>query len=518
MADIFNLGTPSNATADTVSTNGVTSGARFGTGLDTGALRRKFNFGDRVSELALSQDPFFRFVSKVGKKPTDDPSFKYTEKRGSWMKRYAYVCNHGTSAPANTAGTEASVTHGNVDAGDIYYFTMITDYNSKGNLQNVYGQSSNEISPGDADTQPAFFLPGQLVKIPYMTGVTAGSWDDASASAASTADDYLVVKVMTVDTDAVSNAANLKCKVVRKGSGTSVFELASYSDFNSPLTGLDVSGKSISEYLEPKRCYVVGSAFAEGSGYPETWKDQPYSTGQGQTQIWKTAMAMTNTARATSLKYESNEWSRIWREKLVEHKWDIEHSILFGSQYTDGDGIQYTQGGIDFVATYGNSFSLDINTKTADDFLDDMSNYMDPRYNSSGGTVFFCSTVVYNWLHKLGGYFKNNLEVSSNYRADMAITGKKKIMGVDITVISTPYGDMNVARDIHLDGTNVKLFACNMNYAKYRPLVGNGLNRDTSVYVGVQTLENSGIDRRVDLILTEAGMEWSMPECHAIWS
>ena len=188
MADIFNLGTPANATADTVSTNGVTSGARFGTGLDTGKLRRKFNFGDRVSELALSQDPFFRFVSKVGKKPTDDPSFKYTEKRGSWMKRYAYVSNHGTSAPAAAAGSDASVTHGNVDAGDTYYFTMITDYNSKGNLQNVYGQSSNEISPGDSDTQPAFFLPGQLVKIPYMTGVTAGSWTDASASAASVAD------------------------------------------------------------------------------------------------------------------------------------------------------------------------------------------------------------------------------------------------------------------------------------------------------------------------------------------
>ena len=43
-------------------------------------------------------------------------------------------------------------------------------------------------------------------------------------------------------------------------------------------------------------------------------------------------------------------------------------------------------------------------------------------------------------------------------------------------------------------------------------------HRDTSVYVGVQTLENSGVDRRVDLILTEAGMEWQMPECHAYWS
>ena len=44
--------------------------------LDTGDLRRRYNFGDRVSELAIAQDPFFRLVSKVNKKPTDDPQFK----------------------------------------------------------------------------------------------------------------------------------------------------------------------------------------------------------------------------------------------------------------------------------------------------------------------------------------------------------------------------------------------------------------------------------------------------------
>ena len=66
------------------------NGPGAGTGLSTGDLRRKYNFGDRVSELAIAQDPFFRFVSKVSKKPTDDPQFKFTEKRGSYHKRYAY--------------------------------------------------------------------------------------------------------------------------------------------------------------------------------------------------------------------------------------------------------------------------------------------------------------------------------------------------------------------------------------------------------------------------------------------
>ena len=60
------------------------------TSLDTGDLRRKYNFGDRVSEVAIAQDPFFRFLSKVAKKPVDDPQFKWVEKRPSFHKRYAY--------------------------------------------------------------------------------------------------------------------------------------------------------------------------------------------------------------------------------------------------------------------------------------------------------------------------------------------------------------------------------------------------------------------------------------------
>ena len=50
------------------------------TDLSTGDIRRRYNFGSRVSELAIPQDPFFRFVSKVAKKPVDDPQFKFSEK------------------------------------------------------------------------------------------------------------------------------------------------------------------------------------------------------------------------------------------------------------------------------------------------------------------------------------------------------------------------------------------------------------------------------------------------------
>jgi len=492
MADYFNL-----------SNLGVADSGFDGSSLSTGDIRRKYNFGDRVSELAIAQDPFFRLLSKAAKQSTDDPSFKFATKRGSWHKRYAYVV---ATSPDNVTYTATGAI--DADAVPTYYLKMATDYKSSGNIQNVYGQVTNEIKVGDNGTAPEFYLPGQVIKINLC---------DTTAGTAQT--DYCLFKVETVADHAYDAAASdhtdvdgkiLGGKFIRTSAKTLMTTVAGDLSFDSVYT-------SSSEALEAKRSYVVGSGFEEGSGYPETWKDQPYSNDYGQTQIWKTSMAMTNTARATSLKYDSSEWARVWKEKLIEHKWDIEQSILFGSQASSGD-VKYTQGAVDWVLNNGNIFSgFSTTSYTADSFLDDLSAWLDPRYNPSQANVFFCDTATWNWLHKLGGYFKNNLEISTNFRADMALSGKKKVFGVDMSTITTPYGDMNVVRNIHLDGSEIAILGVNMKYVKFRPLVGNGVNRDTSVYVGVQTLENSGIDRRVDLILTEAGMQWEMPECHAIW-
>ena len=523
MADLFGVGVYGGSANTDLTVSDVDGlGPGTSTNYDTGDLRRKYNFGDRVSELAIAQDPFFRFLSKVSKKSTDDTAFKWTDKRGSYHKRYAYVIGHvdNGSEVFDDSEIDQSNTSGALSAqGQKIKIFMATDYESSGNIQNIYNNTgSDKIDVGDSGTRPTFFLPGQLVKIPVQNGVT----DSGPAG-------YHVLKVETV-TDSLSKTAGggsakecvaLEGTVVKFDSGGN--EFASFYN-NTPGAGgaandEQVADRSIATQLEWRRSYVMGTAFGEGTGYPETWKDQPYSTNSGLTQIWKTSMAMTNSARATVLKFEPNEWARVWKEKLIEHKWDIETTLLFGQQYEDTtNNIQYTQGAVDYVSQYGNQFSLTTSTKTADDFLDDMSNYMDPRYNASAATVFFCNTAVYNWLHKLGGYFKNNLEISSNFRSDLALTGKKKVFGVDISTFSTPYGDMNVARNIHLDSTNVKMVGINMKNCSWRPLVGNGINRDTSVYVGVQTLENSGVDRRVDLILTEGGMEWQMAESHAMWT
>jgi hypothetical protein len=423
-------------------------------------------------------------------------------------------------------------------AGDVYSFSFFTDYNNNGNNQNIYGQTVS-FAEGVLGTQPLFFIPGQIIKVPVGA---AGTLNNLASELA----DYTLWKVNSVDLDTYGSAATANSATVNKAivNATCVKAPATCNFMQATTTSSTIgngeaglghastlASKSQSqEDLEPFKCYVVGTAFAAGSGYPETWQDQPYSTSTGQTQIFKTSAVMNNTDRATVLKYEGNEWARIWKEKLIEHKWDIENALLFGTQSST---YNTTEGAVNFISTYGNTFGLTYTTKSQDSFLEDMSALLDPRYNNATSTVFFASTATYNWLHKLSGYFANNVGIvdpgagntrptptsaNSLGRAEVALTGRSKVFGVDITKISTVYGDMNVARNVHLDGTNVKMLGINMKYCAYRPLVGNGINRDTGIYVGVQTLENSGVDRRVDQILTEAGLELSCPETHAIWT
>ena len=155
MAELFNLG---NLGVADSSTNDTWSA---GNTKLTGDLRRKYNFGSRVSELSIAQDPFFRFVSKVGKKPTDDPTFKFTEKRGSWYKRYGYVVAHAATSAVGT--TNSTITAPADDT--TWYLKMETDYYNDGNKGNTLGQSGSEVVVGATGTQPQFYLEDQIIKV-----------------------------------------------------------------------------------------------------------------------------------------------------------------------------------------------------------------------------------------------------------------------------------------------------------------------------------------------------------------
>ena len=69
--------------------------------------RRLFNFSDRVADLAPDESPFFVYLSKVAKVPTDDPQFRFLEDRTKIsMTDRSFLLNGDVTIPA--AGSSAS--------------------------------------------------------------------------------------------------------------------------------------------------------------------------------------------------------------------------------------------------------------------------------------------------------------------------------------------------------------------------------------------------------------------------
>jgi hypothetical protein len=493
--------------------------ASDGSSLSTGDLRRGYNFGKEISALRVPRDPLFRLLSTKRKKTVPETQFKIIEERPFLHKRYAYVVGwktwSGTGSVPVTGFTTNSADISTLTpetAGSTFAVKMGTDYNSAGNVQNVFNQTTNAITIGDAGTLPIFFLTGQTIRIPTK-----------SATADVVADDYIECKVLDVRTSGYY--AYLGLRVTRPLYLSTNKYLTSFTDATTPISDTYNYGKGVSMNskapLETMKTYVVSNAYGFGTGIPDYYNTQPYTTRYGQTQITKHSFGMTNSALATEYLIKANEKERRWGEIMLEHKWDLAHEQYFSQRYTDAEGVQHTQGIVDFALNYGNVFPY-ATTDTQDTLLDQLSVLYDPRTLEFQDMLFVVPMVTYNWLHKLGGYALNNLKIGyqsygAHFTYDFAAMGKKYIDGAEIFQFGTLFGPMNVMYDPHLDGTEVNMLGINMNSIAYCILAGNGINRDTTIYPGVQRIETTGVDATVDLIQTEWGMEIILPESFAVW-
>jgi hypothetical protein len=83
-------------------------------------------------------------------------------------------------------------------------------------------------------------------------------------------------------------------------------------------------------------------------------------------------------------------------------------------------------------------------------------------------------------------------------------------------VIDTIHGRLNLVKEPLFRGiASGFMLMADMSQLAYRPLIGNGINRDTQVMTNVQSADE---DLRKDMILTEAGLEVTLSESHALYN
>ena len=452
----------------------VASAAGSGTA-DLDNTRRVFNFGDRVAELAPQQSPFFVYLQKVAKKATNDPVFKFLEQRHQWQRRNFEIHTAMTTSDANAHA--AAFTAGD----DII-------------IKSKYDEYGKIVSASEC----RFVVPGCVIAIK--------------------ADDGVVYRMK------VSESAQVETGTSVTDDGTSLTHDTDDNKTNiagEMLTAVGTTVPSGTVFSAGNKGQVIGSAWAEGTDTPIGWEDYMYDR-EGYCQIFKTGMNIfSGTSLATEYRGKSNEFQRIWQDKLMEHKMDIEQAMLFGEGVTTaaqeaaggGAAVRYSHGIVPFTSANGKVYSMSYSSSGYDAFLDAMEDFFAPESGNSGNKLVLASRKVITYLNKLGsGSFLNNSVGSSQYKLDVStIPGA---FGHSVTMVNTIFGNLHFVAEPLLRGPwEDYCVAVDMKNVAYRPLVGNGVSRDTFIETNVQA---NGIDGRQDVVLTEAGLEISLPETHAI--
>ena len=413
--------------------------------------RRLYDFSDRVADLAPEESPFFVYLSKVGKVPTSDSQFRFLEDRSK---------------------------------------VSMTD--------RTFTTSSNlgAIAEDTTDTMTVSSSPWLIKGMVVMVSSTVSGMGEGTNAA-------------TCVITAVNSATEVEVRWLRENSTSAV--------------SIDGSSTAVN-------CQVIGTAYAEGSGAPDVFS-QELDNDYGYTQIFKTACEMSNTARATVYRGYADEWQRIWNLKLREHKVDIERAMLFGQRASVG-GIQYTEGIVGHIIAEGGTPVVDTTklsynegkayhksiadgSVTYDNLLGDFEVVFDPARGGTASKLALCSLPVISLFNKMGNNGFIDASTSST-QAQYMLERAQGSFGHKVMKIDTVHGDLTLVKEPLFRGLSSTFMALvDLEHVSYRPLVGNGINRDTAITTNVQQADE---DLRKDLILTEAGLEISLPETHSLFN
>ena len=437
-------------------TNASTPGSQTALSLSN-STRRLYDFSDRIAELSPDESPFFVYLSKVAKVPTSDSEFRFLEDRTK-ISMADRSFNISTNLAAVSVGTEVEAT-----------ITAAASWLIKGMVISVTSWAGNSDGPNHANAIITKVNSSTSINIKWLTN--PGSDADPAAF--------------------TNEAAQL-------GQAT-----------------------------------VIGTAFAEGTGAPDVWS-QELDSDYGYTQIFKTACEMSNTARATVYRGYSDEWSRIWNLKLREHKVDIERAMLFGQRAQSG-GVNYSEGICGHIMANGQSQTIEDSEQlvytegqsylktvaagslTYDVLLRDLEVVFDPARGGNSSKLALCSLPVISLFNKLGdgvGFVGDSIVNGSGSRYNF--NASQGTFGHKIMKIDTVHGDLSLVKEpLFRKGAGEFMCMVDLDHVAYRPLVGNGVNRDTSITTNVQQADE---DLRKDLILTEAGLEITLPETHALFN
>ena len=160
-----------------------------------------------------------------------------------------------------------------------------------------------------------------------------------------------------------------------------------------------------------------------------------------------------------------------------------------------------------------------------------MEDVFSPESGNSGNKLVLASRKVLSYFNKLGGssFLGNTMAlghtttsvataagtaVGASNGYGMDIQNVKGSFGHNVTKVNTLYGDLHLVEQPLFRGMwEDYAVMVDLKNVAYRPLAANGVSRDTQIITNVQ---NNNVDGRKDIVMTEAGLEISLPETHTL--
>lgn len=328
--------------------------------------------------------------------------------------------------------------------------------------------------------------PATNPKFEWMEDGLAPRWDQINNGAGIASG----VTTWTVDNGTYFSANDI-VKVPRTGEVVLVTAIAT-NDL-TVVRGYGVT--SAAALVDNDPIVIIGNVNEEFAGV-RTMKTTGLTALYNYTQIWRTPFGVSRTAQKTKL-YGPSELSYQQMKKGVEHKKEIESSLIFGERKEDVTGShpkRATGGALSFLTA--NNYDAG-GQLTQTEFDNNISEVVF-KYGSKDKILYASARL----LSVINGWALGKLEIDQ----------EAKKYGLSVFKYVTPFGNYNIINGMNtLEGAVYGGYGLILDPENitYRPLEGS----DTSLKTNIQANDADG---RMDEYLTEGGLEVRNKETHAV--
>jgi Family of unknown function (DUF5309) len=237
---------------------------------------------------------------------------------------------------------------------------------------------------------------------------------------------------------------------------------------------------------------IAGSAVAEGWGSRAPLSVNPVPW-QNYTQILRRSWELTGTAYASQNETDPHDWDYQAAKVGIEHKRDIERTLLFNGDktrtisVTNGQPIRTTAGLFFWIKT---------------NQMDAGGGFSEDEFNVFSRTVFrYGSKRKVLMGSPLATSVLNTFPMSK-----VRISQTEKKYGINVTTFVSPFGELGLVTNWEFEGAKYGgcLVAYDQANLKYRYLQNSKANRDSHVRTEIQAPD---ADTRRDEWMTEMGLE-----------